>query len=68
MYQIFVIPGFLYVQWRTHKINVLHKNDFIFFQIMDQPSLFRGFLRQALQLEIFKNSLLYPGKYYIVYL
>ena len=29
MYQIFMIPGFLYIDWWTHKIGGLHKNDFI---------------------------------------
>jgi 4a-hydroxytetrahydrobiopterin dehydratase len=29
MFQTFVIPGYLYLNWRTHKIGGLHKNDFI---------------------------------------
>jgi len=29
MYQTFVIPGYQYVNWWTHKIGDLHQNDFI---------------------------------------
>jgi 4a-hydroxytetrahydrobiopterin dehydratase len=29
MFQTFVIPGYLYLNWWTHKIGGLHKNDFI---------------------------------------
>lgn len=29
MYHTFVIPGYQYVAWWSHKIGGLHKNDFI---------------------------------------
>jgi 4a-hydroxytetrahydrobiopterin dehydratase len=29
MYQIFVIAGYQYLVWWSHKIRGLHKNDFI---------------------------------------
>ena len=29
MYQIFVVLGYQYLNWWTHKIGGLHKNDFI---------------------------------------
>jgi len=29
MYEVFVIAGYQYVHWRTHRIKGLHKNDFI---------------------------------------
>jgi len=29
MHPSFVFPGYLYRQWRTHKIGGSHKNDFI---------------------------------------
>ena len=32
----FVIPGYLYVQWWTHVVKGLHKNDFIMAAKTDQ--------------------------------
>ena len=36
MYQFFGIPGYQYLQWWTHAIGGLHKNDFIMAAKADQ--------------------------------